>query len=565
MPNEELSNYIKQAKESGMTDEEIRRQLLNSGWKEDDVNSFFKTGPDEKMRELLSATQLLEAALGKLRERYKQAFQIVFIFAVLVILSVVFSGSDESLIFLTASIVVNLLLMISSLITVISLVYLFGKDEILTLVEYFKLGLYKFWSYVWISIIYGFIIFGGYILVVVPGILFGVWFSMSYYVLILEDRKGLEALTRSRHLIVGKFWATVWRFVFWGLVTAVFFIPFVVLDFIVGPDLSRVYSLLGIAIFPLGVAYYVAFFKNLVEVKKEPFVYDKKSGMKFVLVGLVGVLILVAGLAFGGYYYFTKLKPLLQTSIPTPISDPTADWKTYRNEQYGFEFKHPSTLFVDEFSDGVSFTYDEKLVDNPIYAQDMSIQVFKSSEKNLLEFMKVYKEGNPATAIQYSNGSISGYYVPAIDEVVWGSYFFSSGKNVFRIDSPNKTINSTLMEQILSTFKFIEPIKGTLLIYDPNTKVSELHGKGFKPLTWYLVPKDIKFPGTPDYNMELLFNSDSICAFPEYELSPGYESQCNTSGRWGYGDRVRIYGENINGRLIINKMEIVSSLPIDRW
>lgn len=45
----------------------------------------------------------------------------------------------------------------------------------------------------------------------------------------------------------------------------------------------------------------------------------------------------------------------------------TADWKTYRNEQYGFEFKYPSTWIVREVADGLSFFKSPKTPESRIF------------------------------------------------------------------------------------------------------------------------------------------------------------------------------------------------------
>ena len=61
----------------------------------------------------------------------------------------------------------------------------------------------------------------------------------------------------------------------------------------------------------------------------------------FVLLSLSAVVFL--------YYQNQQLKSMLASYTspttkpqPTPTSDPTANWKTYTNKQYGFTFKYPS-------------------------------------------------------------------------------------------------------------------------------------------------------------------------------------------------------------------------------
>ena len=73
------------------------------------------------------------------------------------------------------------------------------------------------------------------------------------------------------------------------------------------------------------------------------------------------VVIIVAVIAVAGYFIFVKRwdsqqtptllpsttqTPTPQTSAPAP-KDETENWKTYRNEVYGIEFKYPDHLLLD--------------------------------------------------------------------------------------------------------------------------------------------------------------------------------------------------------------------------
>lgn len=335
-----------------MTDEHVRRELLASGWQEGDVNEAL--GKESIHSGLLSATQLFRKALAKLRERYGIAFRIILLPLIAGVLGFILFiyTPDSPALFLLMVLVAIVLFVVSAIFNVVALisfVHLFSKEEILKPSEYIRMGLKKFWSYVWLAVLSSFIVLGGYFLLLVPGIIFSVWFGMAIYVLILEDRKGMEALLRSRHLVLGKFWKTVGRGVFMAIVGIVILIPFWAIDFLVKANLSVLTQIVSyVVVVPLSVSFYVAFFQNLVQLKLEPFVYDKKSARKFIITGLVGILLILSLMAFGGYYYFTKLRPLLQTPVLTPTYDPTANWPVYHNEKYGFKFKYPADFSIED-------------------------------------------------------------------------------------------------------------------------------------------------------------------------------------------------------------------------
>lgn len=43
MSNQELEKYIKQARQTGKTDDQIRQELLGAGWKEEQIDSYITT------------------------------------------------------------------------------------------------------------------------------------------------------------------------------------------------------------------------------------------------------------------------------------------------------------------------------------------------------------------------------------------------------------------------------------------------------------------------------------------------------------------------------------------
>ena len=80
-----------------------------------------------------------------------------------------------------------------------------------------------------------------------------------------------------------------------------------------------------------------------------------KKGFSNILIVIVIVVIL---LGVAGYFVFIKKVPLaiLQTntlsttqSSTSTLRDQTANWNTYRSEEYGFEMKYPNMLQTEEY------------------------------------------------------------------------------------------------------------------------------------------------------------------------------------------------------------------------
>lgn len=68
-----------------------------------------------------------------------------------------------------------------------------------------------FWKAIGVSIIYGLAVFGGFLLIIVPGIIFALWFYFSRFGVILDEMRPMEAMKFSKKLVAGRFGAVLWR------------------------------------------------------------------------------------------------------------------------------------------------------------------------------------------------------------------------------------------------------------------------------------------------------------------------------------------------------------------
>ncbi|OGD63017.1 hypothetical protein A2160_05215 [Candidatus Beckwithbacteria bacterium RBG_13_42_9] len=146
------------------------------------------------------------------------------------------------------------------------------------------------------------IIWGASILLIIPGIIWGVWLSMAIYVVLVEGKTGMAAMKRSKYLVSGYWWAIVGRSIVLGLmalgILIVLAIVNAILKGILGSDIAAVlYQLInivfqtGFGLFFLTFAYLI--YENLVRIKGDG---EAKSSASYYILAILGIVLLVGSI-----------------------------------------------------------------------------------------------------------------------------------------------------------------------------------------------------------------------------------------------------------------------------
>jgi hypothetical protein len=187
----------------------------------------------------------------------------------------------DSIEFFTASLFSSALLFIITTIinawTSVSLIFVIRKRQrVVRVREALAWGWYKIGSYFWISALTGIIVLFGFILLIIPGIIFAVWYSLSAYVLVSEERRGIDALNRSKEIIRGFWWKVFWRFVVLGLFIFLITLPIGMLtslgtfleNVLIKDIANSVNIILGLFTTPLTVIFGYLIYDNLCKIKQ---------------------------------------------------------------------------------------------------------------------------------------------------------------------------------------------------------------------------------------------------------------------------------------------------------
>lgn len=194
---------------------------------------------------------------------------------------------------------------------------------------------------------------------------------------------------------------------------------------------------------------------------------NNKEKFSFVKLILILIMLFAFGMVFGITAYLVQNKLVAnrepQISISPEatstqvIKDETADWKTYRNEKYGYEVKYPNNWEGIETSlttDYASFTPEKK----DMAQAGFWIRVYENSNKLSIKdwWDKVYVKGDAAYELKgaFLSEGQSGFPVIVYKEkngLEFSYYVFSKDNYIYIILSP---LADDKMNQTFSTFKF---------------------------------------------------------------------------------------------------------------
>lgn len=111
------------------------------------------------------------------------------------------------------------------------------KEEPKNWKENMGLTSYLIWPVIATSLIAALIILGGSILFIIPGIIFFIWYTFSFYTVVFEEKRTLKALRASKDLVVGRWWSILFRW----LVPIIFvFLIILTLDWITNSILELI-------------------------------------------------------------------------------------------------------------------------------------------------------------------------------------------------------------------------------------------------------------------------------------------------------------------------------------
>lgn len=368
MVTPELISYINNELSQGISEQAVKSQLLEANWAPQDIDEAFvrihyqpQKQISTQINYLLPPTVLLINSWAIYKKKWKSIIKILIFYYLLylptILLSLILTvavnflnpTNPSSILFYTPlfsavffAVFFSILSAIIQTLSTISLILFLSTEEEkasfkILLKKSFSL-LFSFW---WLTLLEGLIILGGFLIFLIPGLIFFVFFLFSHYILILENIKGTNALFISREIVRERFWGVTGRILFIAVIIFIFsfvlyYLPNVINSLLYTqsfnlhtltnpqPQKSLIFAAVvvildilfrNLIINPVGMIYNILLYKNARELYGKSFpTPNKKSRFLLTLPALFAALILI-GFSIT-VIYFVIFDPLKFRSYP---------------------------------------------------------------------------------------------------------------------------------------------------------------------------------------------------------------------------------------------------------
>ena len=269
--------------------------MINQEMPDSNVLTVNQTGS------LPSATTILGQAWTIYKERLSTFLGVLIIPGLIMVLFSVIPTNNEFLGIGVSSILIILLfvpVVLSQTWAQLALLYVIkDRQEKIGIIEAYRRSWSKILSFLWIALLLVFIIMGGFLLLIVPGIIFAIWFSLANYILITEDLKGVDALLKSKEYVTGYWGGVFWRLFFISIIIGtISFATTFILGYVLIPlSIPFVFYLfqliLGLFLPQLMMIYIFLVYSHLRNLKKE-IAFTPPTGKRgfFIFAGILGLL-----------------------------------------------------------------------------------------------------------------------------------------------------------------------------------------------------------------------------------------------------------------------------------
>lgn len=270
----EMLEYIKRQQQAGKSREEIIQALHEAGWQESDIQAGLN--PEQHTVTGQTATPLPPAMdiLKKAWEIYQRKFWLLIgisaLPAALALVGAMFFGGGAVLAGKTAPhissalgagglalafVFLIIIIYVGVWSSVAEIVAIRDHTENLAFKETFTRARPFISQFFFTNLLTGLAIMVGFVLLIVPGIIFALWFSQTAYIVICEKLYYTTALKKSKSYVNGRLWEVFTKYLLIGVVV---YGSVILTSFI--PLLSNV---LSFALAPLMLVYAYVLYQHL--------------------------------------------------------------------------------------------------------------------------------------------------------------------------------------------------------------------------------------------------------------------------------------------------------------